>query len=1072
MPGQIKDHALARLLKDLAANNLGLCVLTTRYSIVDLKNFWQSTAPEVKLPPLSIPAGVALLKSLGVKGVSKEFESLVEDVKGHALTLNLLGSYLVDAHGGDIRRRDRVKLAEANAEVQGGHAFHVMDAYVQWFSTGGKNGEENQRGLRALALLQLLGLFDRPVDAECLNALLKAPAIAGLTELLVELTATQRNITLKRLEDARLLSVSRDTAGNLLSLDAHPLLREYFAALLKEQQNLAWRAAHRRVYEYLCTTREGEHPRLEDLQPLFQAVVHGCLAGLHDEVRANVYRDRIQRGNEGYSTKKLGALGFDLCAIACFFDVAWTSTNPAIADFSSWLFNEAAFTLTCLGRLNDALEPMHAGLSILVAQQRWIGASIMASNLSELTLTLGLIDEAKHQAEKSVRFADYTMDLFQRMSKRTTLADALHQAGCLNLSREYFIESERIEAERQPERPLVNSIGGFRYCELLLAIPECVAWRVLLGVSRSNQSAELERICCDVVERVVRTREWTSFGGFILDIALEHLILGRASVYQAHLDTSTQLKAYQIETATIQLDDAVDRLRGAGMQDQIPRGLLTRAWLRYLTGNRSDAQADLNEAWEIAEPGPMPLHQADIHLHRARLFGPHVFYGSYPWDSPEADLKEARRLIEKHGYWRRKEELEDAETAAKHWPEKRKSIAVERAKKMKIPNSVVTVVGEVLGDWYKSHGKLNALFKEVGFPGEPPEGNCIKKCQLWLKLANESADTNALALLGGLLVEFMNLDRHDDPVWQGGFRRVTETLAKNDIVFDLNGNVAAIASVASLRATEDLKVPVSSVRSSPMSPPATHVSPSGPTIVLVTVNDNETHAVFDAFLGEGQSPEQVTIGGVTYSALGNYGGNQLIHTICEMGAGGIGASQQRTREAIEHWHPKAIIAVGIAFGLDENKQKIGDVLVSTQLQDYELARLNEDGILTPRGDKPSCADVLRNRLRQTDTRLQRCASDWPRVRFGLVLCGQKLVDNLDYRESLRSLFSEAIGGEMEGLGVYVSATAKKTDWIVVKAICDWGHDKSHADKEARQKLAANNAARVLKAALDIEGLYV
>ena len=34
----------------------------------------------------------------------------------------------------------------------------------------------------------------------------------------------------------------------------------------------------------------------------------------------------------------------------------------------------------------------------------------------------------------------------------------------------------------------------------------------------------------------------------------------------------------------------------------------------------------------------------------------------------EPGLAEARRLIEKHGYWRRKEELEDAEAAARDWP--------------------------------------------------------------------------------------------------------------------------------------------------------------------------------------------------------------------------------------------------------------------------------------------------------------------------------------------------------------------------------------------------------------------
>lgn len=63
----------------------------------------------------------------------------------------------------------------------------------------------------------------------------------------------------------------------------------------------------------------------------------------------------------------------------------------------------------------------------------------------------------------------------------------------------------------------------------------------------------------------------------------------------------------------------------------------------------------------------MPLFLADIHLYRARLFGPRRAETKYPWDSLQADLAEARRLIEKHGYGRRKEELADAEEAAKGW---------------------------------------------------------------------------------------------------------------------------------------------------------------------------------------------------------------------------------------------------------------------------------------------------------------------------------------------------------------------------------------------------------------------
>jgi len=71
------------------------------------------------------------------------------------------------------------------------------------------------------------------------------------------------------------------------------------------------------------------------------------------------------------------------------------------------------------------------------------------------------------------------------------------------------------------------------------------------------------------------------------------------------------------------LDLAVYGLRRSGNMDYLPRGLLTRAWSRSLAGARAgpeSAQSDLDEAWEIAERGPMRLFMADIHLYRARLF--------------------------------------------------------------------------------------------------------------------------------------------------------------------------------------------------------------------------------------------------------------------------------------------------------------------------------------------------------------------------------------------------------------------------------------------------------------------
>jgi tetratricopeptide (TPR) repeat protein len=664
-PGELKDSGLAALLKGLAANDKGLCVVTTRYSIPDLRAYWQTTVQEEELRRLSKEAGVALLRSLGVKGTQPEFDTLVEKVKGHALTLNLLGTWLRDAYAGDIRKRDLVNLEKADEE-QGGHAFRVMDAYVRSFESEGKSGK------RALALLRLLGQFDRPADAGCLEALWKAPAIPVLTEALVGISESQRNVAFTRLQDAKLVTVNRDGSGALLSLDAHALLREYFARQLRDKCPEAWRAAHRRLYEHLCkTTVYKPQPKLEDLQPLYQAVSHGCQAGMQQEARDNVYRDRILRGQEHYSLHKLGAFGADLAAVACFFDQPWSRVSPALTKEAdqAWLLAIAAFDLRALGRLTEALEPVRAGLALAmkVKQEDWESAAIGAGNLSELELTLGEVALAAEHAGQAVTYADLSGDAFQRLSKRADHGDALHQAGRLYEAKARFREAEEMQAGHQPEYPLLYSMRGFLYCDLLLAAAERAAWRRMLNSSRIPQPSSSLKSCHDVSGRAARTLQWAEQGNLsLLTIALDYVTLGRAALYAAVLEGNP---LEQLDPCRESLQHAVDGLRRAGMQQYLPVGLFTRAWLRFLMGARTgqddSAQSDLDEALGIAERGPMPLFLADILLHRARLFGLSKDRPArYPWASPHADLAEARRLIEKHGYGRRKEELEDAEAAA------------------------------------------------------------------------------------------------------------------------------------------------------------------------------------------------------------------------------------------------------------------------------------------------------------------------------------------------------------------------------------------------------------------------
>ncbi len=559
-PGALKDDGIAKLLKGLATASQGLCIVTTRIGLPDLDAFKGSAVIEQPLKCLSREAGVDLLKRLGVKGSDRrtipledgdeksekvsEFEKLVEDVKGHALTLTLLGGFLKRAFHGDIRQRDRVKFEKADEKMDGGHAFRTMAAYEQWLLRDG--GDE---GRREVAVLRLMGLFDRPADAGCLEALRREP-IPGLTEPLAGLVDDDWEYCLSGLETAKLLTVNRDASGALVSLDAHPHLREYFARQLRTHQPDAWRAAHRRLYEHLCaTTKEGDQPTLEDLQPLYQAVAHGCQAGLQQQACDNVLFTRIRRGNEDYTVRKLGAFGSDLVGVACFFESPWNRVFSVLTKpDQAWLLNQAAFYLRALGRLTEALEPMRAGYEGYKEQSDWRRAAMLASNLSELELTLGEVAGAVGDAEQSVTYADRSGDAFMRETNRPRVGDALHQAGRRAEAGTRFREAEQMQAERLPAYPLLYSVSGFQYCDLLLAAPERAAWQIMLGraelplrqndeaAQQRRPTAEIEQ-CRAVSERAAQTLKWVeSWQKDVLSASLDHLTLGRATLYAAILE--------------------------------------------------------------------------------------------------------------------------------------------------------------------------------------------------------------------------------------------------------------------------------------------------------------------------------------------------------------------------------------------------------------------------------------------------------------------------------------------------------------------------------------------------------
>ena len=638
--GRLKDPALETLLRELAADNPGLVLITTREHLTNLDSY--ATTEEQKLDKLAKEAAVALLRHLQIVGTDGELHAAWQDAGGHALTLSLLGRFIADAYEDrDIRHYREVKFEEADRETQGRSAFRVMIAYERWLKSG---GPERQR---ELAVLRLTGLFDRPMAKSCLEALRAEPAIPGLTEALVKLSPQQWNIAVKRLSEVELLSVSPE------AIDAHPLIREYFAAQLLRDQPQAFREAHSRLFDYLCENTPHRPDGIDSLAPLYEAVTHGCFAGRHQEALYKVYVDRITRGEEKYVIRKLGAIGADLAAVAAFFDRSsagpWSRVSPNLSSAAqAWLLNEAATRLRALGRLTEALQPMRAGLAMRVQQQHWNNAARSAASLSELELTLGLVPDAVSDARQSITHADRSGDGFLRMVFRTTAADALHQSGQRAEAGALFAEAEAMQQEMQPEFALLYSVQGFRYCDWLLAPAEEAAWRKLLQLQPlSPAESSLSVGLAEVERRATTTLAWAEQYLGLLDIALDHLTLARAGLLRAILSGPLPQPALHLP----HVPAALNGLRAAGDVEFIARGLLTAALYHFVRGEHDLTRKHLDEAQQIAERGPMPLFLADVHLHRARLF------------HDPAALAEAARLIRTLGYARRNAELADAEAA-------------------------------------------------------------------------------------------------------------------------------------------------------------------------------------------------------------------------------------------------------------------------------------------------------------------------------------------------------------------------------------------------------------------------
>ena len=614
--GKVKDPALAILLSELARENPGLCLITTREKIAGMERF-RETALQQDLDLISPEAGRALLRVGGVRGNDPELEQAVKDFGHHSLALKLLAAYLHVIPGHRIKAAGHIPDMEDVSEEKGRHPRRVMAAFEARFGEG-----------PALNILRILGLFDRPIDNETLLALRREPAIKGLTEHITELTELDWQNALKGLR--RTGMVAEESQHREGDLDAHPLVREHFGQQLERTNPEAWQEGHRRVYAHLKGNTKRFPETLEEMGPLFSAVHHGCKAGLHEEVLHVVYWGRILKGLQYFSTQQLGAFGAELAVVAGFFNPPFDRpVNGLSEENKAFVLHAAGFHLRALGWLDDAVEPMKASLNIRIGQGEWYNSAKIARNLSELHLSRGDLSHALDLAKKCVDYAEESGDAFLRIASRTVLADAMLQAGEFDQAEKLFIRAEEMQKQDQPKYPLLDAGQGYRYCDLLL--------------SQARFTEVLER--AEHTIKIVERNRW------LLDIALDHLSLGRAELMQA-----ITLGSKDFSRAESALNQSVDSLRESGRQDEVPRGLLARTELYREMQNFTAARTDLEEALSIATNGNMRLHETDCYIGFTRLW-----LALKQKEKAQESLAKANAMSKEMKYGRRYKEVEALE---------------------------------------------------------------------------------------------------------------------------------------------------------------------------------------------------------------------------------------------------------------------------------------------------------------------------------------------------------------------------------------------------------------------------
>ncbi len=246
-------------------------------------------------------------------------------------------------------------------------------------------------------------------------------------------------------------------------------------------------------------------------------------------------------------------------------------------------------------------------------------------------------------------------------------------------------------------------------------------------------------------------------------------------------------------------------------------------------------------------------------------------------------------------------------------------------------------------------------------------------------------------------------------------------------------------------------------------------------LLLVTAVASEFKALQDAAREFGLSWTKQRGVVAEYRRLGTIQGTRVgALRLGAMGSFSTLGSAFTCYQALRETGATCILGVGIAFGVDPNTQRIGDIILSEALHLYDEGTVVDDA----QGyrytyDGPAvvpATDRLVDQFRRVDRATLTWPTTTPQLHVGRFLSGGARIESAAFRDHLVERVApygpQVVGGEMEAAGIAAACAAVKSAWVVVKAISDFATKESRAGIKTTRGPAADNAARFTLHALN------